>query len=84
MSFKGPSRRIKRSVDKTLWEIIRQIKRGMEKIVDGYVYYTLRGINNAIRDKKNAHKTINSIVSDTIEDIDNRLNKPPKTTNTEG
>ena len=50
----------------------------MEKIVDGYVYYTLRGINNAIRDKKNAHKTINSIVSDAIEDIDNRLNKPPK------
>ena len=48
----------------------------MEKIVDGHVFYTLRGINNAINAKKNVSRTIDKIVSDAVADIDNRLNKP--------
>ena len=77
--FLDPSHRIKRSADKSLWQIIKQIKNGMEKIVDGYVFYTLRGINSAINKKRNASRIIDKIVSDAVADIDNRLNNPTLT-----
>lgn len=53
-----------------------RIKHGLEKVVDGYIVYLMRGISNIIYTGGNTHQTIDKIVSDVIADIDVRLNKP--------
>ena len=72
------SRRRKRSIRNSIWSIVKRIKRGIEKLVDTYIYHTLYKINNISTTGGSVHKTIDQIVKDMIADIDNRLNKPKK------
>ena len=72
------SRRKKRSIRNSIWSIVKRIKRGIEKLVDRYIYHTLYKINNISTTGGSIHKTIDQIVKDMIADIDNRLNKPKK------
>ena len=72
------SRRRKRSIRNRIWSIVKRIKRGIEKLVDTYIYHTLYKINNISTTGGSVHKTIDQIVKDMIADIDNRLNKPKK------
>ena len=72
------SRRRKRSIRNSMWSIVKRIKRGIEKLVDTYIYHTLYKINNISTTGGSVHKTIDQIVKDMIADIDNRLNKPKK------
>ena len=72
------SRRRKRSIRNSIWSIVKRIKRGIEKLVDTYIYHTLYKINNISTTGGSVHKTIDQIVKDMIADIDNRLNNPKK------
>ena len=72
------SRRKRRSIQNSIWSIVKRIKRGIEKLVDRYIYHTLYKINNISTTGGSIHKTIDQIVKDMIADIDNRLNKPKK------
>ena len=72
------SRRRKRSIRNSIWLTVKRIKRGIEKLVDTYIYHTLYKINNISTTGGSVHKTIDQIVKDMIADIDNRLNKPKK------
>ena len=74
--FIEPSRRKKRSIQRNILRIVKQIQGGIEKLVDGYISYSLRGTSNALQTVDNVHQSIDKIVSDIINDIDNRLNKP--------
>ena len=76
-------RRQKRSIRNSIWFIVKRIKRGIDKLVDAYIYHTLYKINNIKMNGVRIHGTIDAIVSDSIIDIDNRLNKH-KTNDLEG
>ena len=54
---------------------MKRIKRGIDKLVDTYIYHVLYKINNIKMNGESVHSTIDAIVSDAIIDIDNRLNK---------
>ena len=74
--FIEPSRRTRRSIQRNILPIVKQIQDGIEKLVDGYISYSLRGTNNALQTVGNVHKSIDKIVSDIINDIDSRVNNP--------
>ena len=78
--FIGPSRRKKRSTERNILRIVKQIQGGIQKLVDGYISYSIRGTSNALQTKGNVHQSIDKIVSDIINDIDTRLNKPKDNT----
>ena len=71
----GLPRRQKRSIRNRIWFIVKRIKRGIDKLVDTYIYHVLYKINNIKMNGESVHSTIDAIVSDAIIDIDNRLNK---------
>ena len=71
----GLPRRQKRSIRNSIWFIVKRIKRGIDKLVDTYIYHVLYKINNIKMNGEIIHSTIDAIVSDAIIDIDNRLNK---------
>ena len=71
----GLPRRHKRSIRNSIWFIVKKIKRGIDKLVDTYIYHVLYKINNIKMNGESIHSTIDAIVSDAIIDIDNRLNK---------
>ena len=71
----GLPRRQKRSIRNSIWFIVKRIKRGIDKLVDTYIYHVLYKINNIKMNGESIHSTIDAIVSDAIIDIDNRLNK---------
>ena len=72
----GLPRRQKRSIRNSIWFIVKRIKRGIDKLVDTYIYHVLYKINNIKMNGESIHTTIDAIVADAIIDIDNRLNKP--------
>ena len=72
----GSPKRQRRSIRNSIWFIVKRIKRGINKLVDAYIYHIMYKINNIKMNGESIHTTIDAIVADAIIDIDNRLNKP--------
>ena len=51
---------------------------GFEKLIDVYISLFMTSLSNNFQNVNNIHQKVDKLVSDAIDDIDNRLNKHPE------
>ena len=68
-------RRKKRSISRNIKRTVKRISRGFENIIDIYRYNLVKGFLNALHTANNIQDEIKTLVTDALNDIDNRLNR---------
>ena len=76
--FTGLSRRKKRSVHNEMSRAIKRIQQGSKRIVNFYGRNLVNGIRKLIISGKDITASVEKLIADSLEDIDNRLNKLPQ------
>ena len=72
---KAVGRRKKRSIHKKISRTITRIRKGIKNIINFHQYNVINGLQLIFKKGKDVHQSINSFASDSLKDIDNRLNR---------
>ena len=53
----------------------KRIRRGFEKVIDAYLFNLMKGLRVIMKTGNNIHDAIETVISDALHDIDNRINR---------